>query len=73
MINALDKKPIAIQCLNIDCPRCGAVASFDCRNILYGELIKPHNERVRAMQALIGDSKNDWVVRKLLRERNFSK
>jgi len=69
----LDTKPISIQCLNIDCPRCGAVIAFQCRNYDYGTMLQPHHERIRAMQTLIEDSKNDWILRKILRERNFAK
>lgn len=73
MEGLLEKKPIKLQCLNIDCPRCGATASFDCINDFYGAIDHPHRERVRAMQALVSDSHNDWVLRKILRERNFAR
>jgi hypothetical protein len=66
-------KPIAIQCLNIDCPKCGSTLTFQCRDYLYGTMTKPHTERIRAMQTLIEDSKHDWILRKILRERNFAR
>lgn len=67
------EKLLTIQCLNLDCPRCGAAVAFECRTYNYGTAIRPHTERVRAMQNLIRDSFNDWTVRKILRERNFAK
>jgi len=69
----LDTKPISVQALNIECPRCGSGIGFDCRAGSYGELPKPHEQRIRAMQTLIRESKNDWIIRKILRERNFAK
>ncbi len=66
-------KPLSIQCLNIDCPRCGAIPAFECRDLTYGTMMNPHHERIRAMQTLIEDSKHDWILRKILRERNFAR
>lgn len=68
-----NRKPIKIQCLNIDCPKCGVPAAFECKHAMYGTMIRPHNERIWAMRKLINDSKEDKLIRKILRERNFSK
>jgi len=69
----VSKKPISIQCLNIECPRCGSNIMFPCKHKKYGEMAVPHPERVKALNNLIAESDKDWVVRKLLRERNFAR
>lgn len=70
---SINVKPVAIQCLNIDCPRCGSLASFQCRDHAYGMMTRSHYERIQAMETLISDSQNDWIVRNIIRKRNFSK
>lgn len=69
----MSKKPIHIQSLNIECPRCGVGIMFPCKHKKYGEVTTPHPERVKALTNLIAESDKDWVVRKLLRERNFAR
>ncbi len=67
-------KPLCIQCLNLDCPKCGSLAGFKCISLLYKtSMDEVHKERIRAMQDLIEDSSKDWLVRKILRERNFAR
>jgi len=46
---------------------------FPCKHKKYGEMAVPHPERVKALNNLIAESDKDWVVRKLLRERNFAR
>jgi hypothetical protein len=69
----MSSKSISVQALNIECPRCKAGLTFDCFNRQYGKMLTPHAERISSLQKVIEDSRNDWTVKKLLRDRKGEK